>query len=163
MKLYEILDEIEACVTINDTQAVNTTTGEIIDIVALEKLKIDRDTKISNIACWIKNLRAEVEAVKQERKAFMERERVCTNKMEALKEYLAYCLQGKKYSDAKVAISYRKSEAVEVDEDYIPDIPEEYMRYAEPEVSLTAVKEALKAGIEVPGCQLVQRTNIQIR
>lgn len=163
MKLYEIMDEIESCVKINDNQAVNTITGEVIDIAALEKLKIDRDTKISNIACWIKNLRAEVEAVKQERKAFMDREKACANKMEALKSYLMYCLQGKKFSDSKVSISYRTSEAVEVDMEHIKDIPEEFLRYVEPEISLSTVKEAIKAGIEVPGCQLVKRTNIQIR
>lgn len=163
MKLYEIMDEIESCVKINDSQAVNTVTGEIIDVEALEKLKIDRDTKISNIACWIKNLRAEIEAVKQERKTFMEREKACTNKMEALKEYLMYCLQGKKFSDSKVSISYRTSEAVEVDMEHFKDIPEEFLRYVEPEISLSTVKEAIKAGIEVPGCQLVKRTNIQIR
>jgi V/A-type H+-transporting ATPase subunit E len=55
MNLFEIDDAILACVDLE--------TGDIIDVEKLEALELERDTKISNIACWIKNLKAEAEAI----------------------------------------------------------------------------------------------------
>ena len=57
--LYEIDKAILEC--------VDAETGEIIDDKALEELELARDNKIENIACWIKNLKADAESYKKER------------------------------------------------------------------------------------------------
>ena len=88
MKLYEIDEAILNC--------IDTETGEIIDADQLDKLQMERDTKLENVACWIKDLKAEAEAIKTEKQILANRQKVAENKAESLKKYLAYALDGKK-------------------------------------------------------------------
>jgi len=153
MNLYEIDAAIMNC--------IDEETGEIIDPAMLDELSIARETKIENIALWIKNLKAEAEAIKAEKQNLASRQSVAEKKAENLKNYLSGYLAGDKYKSPKVAISWRKSEAVEVDNVYA--LPEEFLRYKEPEVNKTDLKAALQLGTVVAGARLVQRQNIQIR
>lgn len=163
MKLFEIIAEIENCIKYDDDRVVNVESGEVIDIEALDALKIERDTKIENIGCWIKNLKSDVVALKAEKDAMAAREKAAKNKIEQLESYLALCLAGKPFKTAKVAITYRKSEAVEFDSAYFRDVPEEFLKFKDPELDKTAVKKAIKDGQTVPGCQLVVRQNMQVK
>ena len=43
------------------------------------------------------------------------------------------------------------------------DLPEEYIRYKEPEPDKTALKDALKRGEIIDGVSLVEKQSIQIR
>lgn len=155
MNLYEIDAAIMAC--------IDEETGEILDQEMLDKLNMDRDAKIENIALWIKNLRAEAEAIKAEKQVFAARQAIAEKKAESLKNYLAGYLAGEKYKSAKVAVSWRKSETVEVDDVY--KLPEEYLRYKELEVKKAELKNAMQLGFDFSeaGARLVQRQNIQIR
>lgn len=63
----------------------------------------------------------------------------------------------------KVAMSFRKSEAVEFDAKCIGDVPEEFLKFKDPELDKVAVKKVIKAGETVPGCELVARQNLQIK
>ena len=58
MTIYEIDQAIMECVDLE--------TGEIIDTEQLDKLQMERDAKLENVACWIKDLKAEAEALKAE-------------------------------------------------------------------------------------------------
>jgi hypothetical protein len=109
MNLYQIEDAILGC--------VDQETGDIVDIEKLEALEMERDTKISNIACWIKDLKAEAEAIKAEKQNLDKRLKADTNKAEQLKTYLDGYLNGAKFKDARCAISYRKSISTEIAED----------------------------------------------
>ena len=140
---------------------VDTETGELIDTEALDNLVMERDTKIRNIACWIKNLESDEKALAEQIKTFTARKNAAKNKRESLKSYLAAFLNGKKWQNSEVAISWRKSEAVEVEEGAA--IPEQYLRYKEPEINKAQLKADLKAGTVVYGCQLVTKNNIQIK
>ena len=111
MTLYEIDEEI--------LNLVDQETGEIIDIERLEQLEMEREKKISNVGCWIKDLKAEAEALKAEKNNLAKRQTVCENKVEQLKDYLSRALNGMKYKDSRCSISYRKSESVEVDDSVI--------------------------------------------
>ena len=106
--LYEISQEMLAC--------IDAETGEIIDVEKLSTLAMERDTKIENIALWIKNLTADMEAYKREKDAFAEREKAAKNKAESLKRYLTEFLNGEKYSTERVAISFRNSKTVAIAE-----------------------------------------------
>ena len=77
MKLYEINNAILDCIDME--------TGEIIDIDKLNKLEFEREAKIEGVACWIKDLKAEAEAIKTEKQALAERQKVAENKVESLK------------------------------------------------------------------------------
>jgi len=163
MKLHEIDERIEACVKLDDSRAVDTETGEIIDIEALEALEMERDAKLENVGCWYKQLLAEADAIKAEKQAMAEREKSKRNKADRLKAFLTQYLGGKKFETAKVAMSFRKSEAVEFDSAYIADVPMEFLKIREPELDKTAAKKAIKAGEEIPGCMLVTRQNLTIK
>ena len=159
MKLYEIDETIMSC--------IDEETGEIIDSEKLDKLQMERDKKIENVACWIKDLKAEAEALKAEKMAFAERQKVAENKMESLKKWLAYALDGKKFSTAKCAVSFRTTESVEVTtegiENLMRDGKDDLLTYKTPEPNKTAIKQAIKDGLNVAGVQLVQNISTIIK
>ena len=151
--LYQIEEAIMDC--------VDTETGEIIDLERLDQLQIDRDAKIENIALFIKNLLSDAAGIKAEKDNLAQRQKAAENKANNLKKYLAGYLAGQKFSTSRVAISFRKSESVNVQE--LEALPKEYLKYKDPEPDKTAIKAALKAGKEVPGAEIVQSQNIQIK
>ena len=153
MKLYEIDEAIMAC--------IDAETGEVIDADKLDKLTMERDAKIENVALWIKDLKAEAEALKNEKQALAERQKVAENKMESLKKYLAYALDGNAFKSTRASVTFRKSQVVEIADIYKLD--ENYLRYKEPEADKTAIKEALKAGKTVAGATLVENTSVIIK
>lgn len=153
MNLFQIDEEIMSCVDME--------TGEIIDTEKLEQLSVDRDSKIENIACWIKNLSAEAEALKVQKQIFADRQKTAENKMELLKKYLSGYLDGEKFSTPKVAISFRKTASVNVTD--ITKIPEKYLKYAEPAPDKTAIKAAIKEGVDIAGAEIVEGRSISIK
>ncbi|WP_304102583.1 siphovirus Gp157 family protein [Phascolarctobacterium succinatutens] len=163
MKLFDIDEKLAACVKLDESRVVDTESGEIIDLEAIAALEMERDKKIENLGCWYKNLLADAEALKAQKNAFAEREKVAKAKAESLRGFLGRYLNGKKFETAKVAMSFRKSEAVEFDAKCIGDVPEEFLKFKDPELDKVAVKKAIKAGESVPGCELVQRQNLQIK
>ena len=158
MEIYKINQAILDC--------IDAETGEIIDAEMLDKLQMEKSEKIENVACWIKDLKAEAEALKAEKMALAERQRVAENKAESLKKWLAYALQGEKFKTTKCAISFRKSEAVEVTDEGLNNLMKEHdelLTYKAPEPNKTAIKQALKDGLNVAGVQLVQNTSTIIK
>ena len=155
MNLFQIDDAILACVDLE--------TGDIIDVEKLEALELERDTKISNIACWIKDLKAEAEAIKAEKQNMDKRQKAAENKAEQLKNYLANYLNGGTYKDARCAISYRKSVSTEIAEDLdLNTLPDDCKKVTIT-ANKTAIKEALQNGKVIEGCALVEKNNIQIK
>lgn len=163
MKLFDIDERLAACVKLDESRVVDTESGEIIDLEAIAAMEMERDKKIENLGCWYKNLLADAEALKAQKNAFAEREKAAKAKAESLKGFLGRYLNGKKFETAKVAMSFRKSEAVEFDAKCIGDVPEEFLKFKDPELDKVAVKKAIKAGETVPGCELVARQNLQIK
>lgn len=145
-RLYSLLDE---------------ETGEITDIEAFEKIQLERDEKIENIALWVKNLKADAEALKAEKLAFAERQKSAEKKIDSLKRLLSDALSGQAFKTARVALSFRKSSEVQIDD--IKEISDEYLRYKAPEPDKTAIKAAINEGKEVAGARLVSKVNLQIK
>lgn len=153
MTLYEIDQAIMNC--------LDNETGEIIDAELLDSLQMERTEKIENVACWIKELKAEAEALKAEKLAFAERQKVAENKAESLKNWLAYVLNGEKFKTTRASITFRATDKVEITD--IMQLDESFLRYKEPEADKTAIKEAIKAGQEVAGATLVSNTSVIIK
>lgn len=153
MKLYEIEEAIMGC--------VDAETGEIFDADKFEELQLAWDSKIESLCLWIKNLKAEAEALKAEKDAFAARQKVAENKMESLKKFVSTCLEGNAFKTTKVSVSFRKSESLDISEN--AEIPEEFLRYKEPEVNKTELKKAIKDGLAVAGVQIIENQNIQIK
>lgn len=158
MTIYEIDNEIMNCIDME--------TGEVIDTEKLNELQMERDAKIENVALWIKELKAEAEAIKNEKQALSERQRVAENKAESLKNWLAYALNGEKFKTAKCSVSFRTTESVEVTEEGLESLMnghDELLTYKAPEPNKKAIKQALKDGLNVSGVQLVQNTSTIIK
>lgn len=157
MSIYEIEQEILAL--------VDPETGEITDFEALDKLNMAREKKLENIAMWVKNLNAEAKAIREEEKSLAERRRAAESKSERLEKYLDQTLSGEKFSTAKVAISYRKSRAVEIADEatFITFADAAYIIPQPPKIDRKAVGDALKGGAAIAGAALIERNNIQIK
>ena len=154
--LYELNEQL-----MNFEFEIDEETGEILNADALDQLELERDEKIENIALYIKNLKADADAYKKEKDSFYQKERASKNKAERLTEYLQNMLMGEKFKSTKVTISYRKSEALNIEDG--AEVPAIYLKEVTPQVDKIALKEAIKAGAIMDGISLVERQNIWIR
>lgn len=159
MTLYEINEQMARLID----EAVDPETGEINEEAfdQLENLQMEWGEKVENIACFIKNLKADAEALKVEKNNLAKRQKYAENKAERLTKYLSDMMNGQTYKSPRADVGYRKSVQVRCEDLY--KVPEEYLRYKEPELDKTAVKDALKKGEEVEGCWLEEINNIQIK
>lgn len=163
MTLYEIDKRIEEL-----TNAVDPETGELmVDVDAIEALAMEREQKIENIACYIKNLNSDVSELKNEEKALAERRKTAEKKAERLKNFLVSALDGQKFSTSKCAVSIRKSQSVEVDDSFIDwavfNNNDSLLRYKSPEVDKTAVKNLLDTGATLPYARLKENYSVIIK
>ena len=145
---------------------IDEETGEIKDFEAFEELQMQKEEKIENAALWHKNLIAESKASREEEKALAERRKSLENKAESLKNFVNRTLNGNKFSTSKVAISYRKSTAVEVDDefiDYAMKNNNDLLTYKQPEPNKTVIKGMLLGGFDIPHAELVERNNMSIK
>lgn len=162
MNLFEIDAEISACVKLENSDGfVNVETGELIDMAALDGLKMERDNKVRNIACWIKNLQSDEEQLAEQEKIFRDRKNATKRKREQLESYLASFLNGRKWSNKEVRVLWRTSEAVEITD--MKKLSSYYLRFKEPDVNKTLLKADLKAGVVLPGAELVKKNNMSVR
>ena len=159
MNLYQIDEKINSLLS----SAIDEDTGEILNQFAmneLEELQMERPRKVENTALFVKNCLADADAIDAEIKALTKRRDAKRKLAENTKKYLAQYLDGEKFSSAKVAVSFRKSEAV-----FCPDVlklPAKYLKYSDPTADKVAIKKALKAGEIIPGATLTVSNNIQI-
>ena len=143
---------------------VDPETGELDeDLYAqMKDLRATRDERIENLACWIKNLASDAAQLKAEAKAMQERAASAERKAENIKRYLSAALRGEKFETPRVAIGWRKSTAVQIEDGV--DLPEEYVRVKTTiEPDKVAIKAALASGKEIAGCTLETRNNITLK
>lgn len=153
MTLYEIDQKLLDCIDLE--------TGEIINAEKLTELSMERDEKVEKVALWIKELKAESEALKAEKQSFADRQRTTENKIESLKKWLADALNGEKFKTTKVVVSFRKTKSVDVPDIFALD--ENYIKYAEPTPDKAAIKKAIDAGQEVAGATLVETVSCSVK
>ena len=152
MNIYEIDAAMLEC--------IDPETGEV-DAEQLEALNLLREQKIENAALWLKNLKSDVTELKAEKKAFEDRIKSKQSKIDGLTAYLMNALDGAKFETPRCAISYRKSESVNVTD--LSKIPTDYLRFAPAEPDKTAIKAAIKAGETVDGAELIERKSVTIK
>lgn len=150
-------------------------TGQFLDIYNLEldeetKLdtldsidwQTDYEEKVENYIKVMKNLEADIEARKAEIKRLTELNKADEKKKDHLKETLSTSMQltGHERVDTPLfKVSFRKSQAVEVDETVLP----ESYKVATWKPDKKRLKEDLKNGLEIVGASLVERKNLSIR
>lgn len=167
MKLYEIANDYLTLVAALENEEIDAEALED----TLEAIQGEIEIKADNIACVLKTLLAEVEAFKAEEARLAERRRKKEKAYDRLKDYLSRELLRAgigKVETVRNAISFRKSEAVELaDEaafmDWALKNRDDFITYGKPSVNKTELKKALKAGDEIEGAELVVKQNIQLR
>ena len=150
-------------------------TGQFLDIYNMEldeETKLDTldsidwnsdyENKVENYIKVMKNLDADIEARKNEIKRLTELNKADEKKKDHLKETLttSMTLTGHERVDTPLfKVSFRKSQAVEVDETVLP----EAYKVATWKPDKKRLKEDLKNGLEIVGASLVERKNLSIR
>ena len=165
-KLYEIdrsIEELLSAVTDPDT-------GEIVDLDALDDLLMEREQKIENVILFYKDVQAELAAVTHEYMTLQGRAERLGSTADGLKLYISKALNGEKFKTAKCEVSYRKSEAVDVDDGFIEwaNNPDNLaLHFVRRKITDTpdraAIKKYLKEGGSLEHCRLVEKQNISIK
>lgn len=166
MKLYELTGmyaQLESMADDLDEQAVKDT---------LEGIEGEIEEKADNIASLIKNLSADVAALKEEAEKLTARAKAKQNQIDWYKEYLFSNLSDagiKKIETSKNVVSIKKTPAKVVFENETDFLSwatldhEEFIRQKAPEIDKTAVKDAIKRGEELPGVKMEQGETITIK
>lgn len=162
MTLYEIDQRLETL--------VDPETGELLDYEAFQTLQIEREAKIENTALWVKELTAQVAAIKAEISSLEERRKAAERKADRLKEYLSRALDGKNFSTARCDVTFRRSAALEIENEdalvkwvEVLGIDDVCLRYKDPEINKRAVANLIKSGVDVPHARIFERTNIRVK
>lgn len=165
MNLYELSGELKSVIHQMETFAEEN--GGTLDGFPmadyLEAIKDDFDRKALSIACVIKDLEADAAKHAEEMRSQADKKRSCERKAESLRQYLIANIEpGVKFEDQRAKIGWRKSEGVKLSCP-VMDLPEEYIRFKEPEPRLDELKKAVKSGVVIDGVELETKQNIQIK
>lgn len=162
MQLYKIVKSIQKVFETPTGDVIDGETGEVFNKKYLDDLRIAKNRKIENIACWIKNLQAEIEAYKKEEENFRIRRKQAEKRIENLKWYLTEWIPGEKIETPRAKISWRKSEVVNILDENL--IPSGYKSQKITEViDKKEIKRAIKSGMAVAGADIKVNENIQIK
>ena len=160
--LYEIDQDILDC--------VDAETGEILDTEALDALQMEREKKLEGVALWVKDLKAEADAVKAEADKLTARKKALDNKIDGIKAWLLGALAGEKLKTARCNVYQMHSQRVNVTDEaevvrYAMGArdPEQYLRFRDPELRKDEIKKAMEAGIVFPGASLEVTESIVIK
>ena len=160
--LYEIDAAILECVDME--------TGEIFDPEKLDALQMERAQKLEGVALWVKDLKAEAEAVKAEADKLNARKKAIDNKVEGLKKWLLYALNGEKLKTARCNVYQTSNQKVVIDDekaliDMLMSSPfgKKFLRMKEPEIDKNALKDSLKQGYEYEFAHLEDTESVVIR
>lgn len=166
MSLYSLTDE---CRSLYDAlmASVDEETGEVdISLVnALAERQEAWEDKAVAVACVYRSLDEDAARVGREIERLTAMKKRLERERDRVKEGLsaAFTALGvEKVKGMYADISFRASEQTIIDN--ADAVPEEYMTVKTTYTpNKTAIKEAIKAGKEVPGAHLEQRKNIQIK
>lgn len=158
MKLYEIDRAIDDFFMNN----IDPETGEMTNLDELEGLQMEREQKLENIGIAVKNIRADIEALKAERENISKRIDQAQRQANSIEAYLAYALQGDKLNTSKVKVTYRKSDSVVIDD--LDRVPERFIKVETTYTPMKAeLKKAIKEGRNIDGVHLETKNNMVVR
>lgn len=138
----------------------------------LEGIEAEFEEKAENVACFIKVLKAEAEMMAAEEKVLAARRRSREKRIESLKNYLLGEMDAihlKKIDRPKARISTRNNaESVAIEDPHAfilwaQEHNDSLLRYKEPEINKTEVKQALQEGGSLPHCHLQRTRSVIIK
>ena len=169
MTLYDIDAQIAALEdAAEDDMLIDAETGELISVSqALDALRMEREEKIENVACFVKNLSAEAAAILKEEDELIKRRKAAETKAANLKSWLLAAMTREdgttdKLKTGRVAVSVKRNPpSTVVDDALLPST------YTVAKITYQANKELIKrellSGGEVPGARLEYGRSVVIK
>lgn len=169
MTIYDIDARIAALSdAAEDDMLIDEETGELMSVAqALDALRMEREEKIENVACWVKNLCAEADAIKEEETRLTKRRKAAETKAANLRSWLIAALTREdgttdRLKTGRVSVSVKRNPpSTVVDEALLPS------SYKVAKITYQLDKELIKrellAGGEVPGAHLEYGRSVMIK
>lgn len=139
---------------------------------SLTALEGEFNEKAENVAVYIKNLTADINEMKAEEKRLKSRRVSAENQVERMKKYLINSMQAigvKKISMPRARITLRlNAESVVVENekaliDWAMRHDETILKYQEPELKKTDIKELLRMGEKIPFARLERKESVMLK
>lgn len=150
-------------------------TGEVFFTTDdLDKLEMALEDKINQLSNYFEKISLEAEAFKKSKQEREKNQKRSEKKAESIKRYITALMEinnKDKLVTRDHTLSYRKSKATNIfDESKLKEWinssdenKQKYFKYKEPEIAKKELGDALKQGEEIPGIELVENKNLQIK
>lgn len=166
LSLYTLSNEVERLLSGDD--AYDAETGELSPAL-LEALEATKD-KGANVAAYILNMGAQLDAMTEHMLRIKERHEALANRQEKLREYLQANMKRTGITEIAandgtflVKLYIERDASVEIyDEKQIPAQFLTTPKPPEPKPSKAEIGKALKAGQDVPGARIIKRDRLTI-
>lgn len=167
MKLYEISEQYKEFLSLYEYSDI----PEDAKIDTFDSIECEFKEKVDNIACFIKNLRAEAEAIKNEIKTLEARMKSKIHKSENLTRFLKFemsYLNKDRIETPRNKITIKKNpESVWVSDEFVDwassNSQEKFLKFKKPEPNKTAIKEAINSGEIFSFAHLIQTERLEIK
>jgi len=166
MKLFEIDHAIRrAEATLEEWAAEHA--GDLTDCPSLASLidmEDERESKLLDLGCFVKELDAEAAAIGNEALKLMDRSKSVGRRADRIRAFLTSNLRPEeKLHDFRCQFSWRKAAAVIMAEGVVAeDLPEDLQRWS-CSIDKMQIKDRLKAGEVFPFATLKQVNHLQIK
>lgn len=162
--IYEITNQFPFLAQLEETGEADP---ELIK-GALEVAREDLAYKLEDYCKVIKNFESDIAGLKEEEARLKAKRQTLQNTIDRMKDAMKFALEAaneKKLPCGTFTVAIQNNpESVVMDEQYLENIPEEYLKFKEPEIDKAKLKEHLKAGINLEGiAHLEQSTGLRIR
>lgn len=161
--LYELTADIQLLWNLMDQ-------GELDDDMIMDAMQNSQEElaiKLEGYCKWIRNMEADVAALKEEEKRLAARRKTLEHTIERAKSSMHYAMNEageKKIKGNLFTISVQNNPPKVVMDKDIDDIPERYIKYLDPEIDKAKIKEDIQKGIDVEGiAHLEQTESLRIR
>ena len=164
MTIYEITnDYLQLMQMMEDPELDPQTLAD-----TMEGIEGELEDKADNYARVMKNMEADLNGIKAEIDRLSTRKKTIENNIKRMKEALQFSMEttGKtKFKTELFSFGIRKNApAVVMDEPYIENVPERFLKYSDPTINRTAIKEAIQNGEDLEGlAHLESSTSLSIK
>lgn len=164
MTLYELTNDYQNLLEMAEDPDIDP----VVLADTMEAIEGEIEIKADGYARIIRQMEADAAALKAEADRITNRRRVIENNIRTMKNRLedAMIATGKvKFKTELFSFGIQKNPArVVLDEQYIENLPEEYLIAQDPKVDTAKIKEDLKAGKDLHGiAHLEQDSSLRIR
>ncbi len=143
-----------------ETGEIKDNTKELLEL--LEQVEMLKEEKLDNIEYLKRDIKAKIEALKNEESRLNKRRKSFERNIERLKSLQNELLEDEKCKTDKFTYFFRKNESVNIKD--ISRVLDEgiYIR-TKVEPDTTEIKKALKSGIDVAGAALEVKNSLNVR